>query len=240
MLPINPADGVRGAALLEAARPPLGHGRLASPRGARWEGLCAAQEQSVGALRPAVAPRERAASTKNPAYGSTGERASSVDERVQEEVRRDRLDRLALSEQSAGPAVDGGRDAPWEFVGDDTPGQSSASAAHIADHPEEVVRNVVGAMELPDAVRMWRFIAMSKKDLTAACQDQRVATSGTNLCRAMELTAVGAVPEGAPPDEKVRAARRIPELFQSDVRLEVDDLMTVSYTHLTLPTSDLV
>ena len=73
MLPINPADGVRGADLLEAARPPLGHGRLASPRGARWEGFCAAQEQSVGALRPAVAPRERAASTKEPARGSIGE-----------------------------------------------------------------------------------------------------------------------------------------------------------------------
>ena len=66
---------------------------------------------------------------------------------------------------------------------------------------------------------------MSKKDLTAACQDQRVATSGTNMCRAMELTAVGAVPEGAPPDVKVRAARRVPELFQPEVRLEVEDLM---------------
>ena len=160
MLPISPAEGVRGAAHLEAARPPLGHGGLASPRGARWEGLCAAQEQSVGALRPAVAPRERAASIKNPARGSAGERSSSVDERVQEEVRRDRLDRSALSEQSAGPPADGGRDVPWEFVGHEAPEQSSAPAAHIADHPEEVVRNVVGAMELPDAVRMWRFIAM--------------------------------------------------------------------------------
>ena len=41
----------------------------------------------------------------------------------------------------------------------------------------------------------------------------------------MELTAVGAVPKDAPSGEKVRAARRVPELFQSEVRLEVDDLM---------------
>ena len=48
--------------------------------------------------------------------------------------------------------------------------------------------------------------------------------SGTNLCRALELTACGARP-GTPTLPTGKLERGIPELFQRDIQLEIEDLV---------------
>ena len=98
------------------------------------------------------------------------------------------------SQGSAGLSTDGGPNVTWGLIGRDESERPGGSPPYVADHPEEVVRNVVGAMECRDAEKMRQFLALSKSILMAMCRECGVASSGTNLYRAMELTAIGASP----------------------------------------------
>ena len=181
------------------------------------------REPTVGAPRPAAAPKERAASTKTPPYGLTAEEADFVDEQVDREVRTGQLDRGSSSEQSAGQSKESDQNVTWEFIGSDDSAQPGVPPPRVAEHPEEVVRNVIEAMGRQDAKKMRQFLALSKEILTGMCKECEVLSSGTNLCRAMELTAFGASP-GAPTLPTRKLERRIPDLFPPENQHEIESL----------------
>ena len=79
-------------------------------------------------------------------------------------------------------------------------------------------------MECRDAEKMRQFLALSKSILTAMCRECGAASSGTNLCRAMELTAIGASPGDPPSTMTEKLKRRVPDLFPPAERSEIGDL----------------
>merc|ERR1712113_966863 len=80
---------------------------------------------------------------------------------------------------------------------------------------------------------MDRLMLYSEKQLVEMCGKCRVPTSGAKLCRALELTAVGASPGG----ELLPNGRRdrdVPALFDEDLEWEIRDLCSTKVTMKTL------
>ena len=48
----------------------------------------------------------------------------------------------------------------------------------VAEHPEEIVQNVIQAMEREDAERMRQFLALSKEILIGMCKECEVQSYG--------------------------------------------------------------
>ena len=62
----------------------------------------------------------------------------------------------------------------------------------MADNPAEVAQNVMLGMSREDAEKVNQFLKLSRGILDRKCRECRVQNSGTDLCRALELTASGA------------------------------------------------
>ena len=182
------------------------------------------REPTVGAPCPTAAPKELAASTKIPPHGLTAEEADFVDEMVDKEVRTGQLERGSSSEQSAGPPVHSDQNVTWEIIGSDDSERPRAPPIHVAEHPEEVVRNVIGAMGRQDAEKVRQFLALSKEILMAMCRERGAPSSGANLCRAMELTAAGASPGDPTSTMTETLKRQVSDLFPPAERHEIEDL----------------
>ena len=69
-----------------------------------------------------------------------------------------------------GQSNDEGRNVAWEFVGDDDAERPGTPPPHVAEHPEEVVENVVQGMECEDAEKMRQFLALTKEILMNKCK----------------------------------------------------------------------
>ena len=112
----------------------------------------------------------------------------------------------------------------WELIERDEDGRPGKPPAHVAKDPEGMMENIVlGMQEHRDAERMREFLRLSRGQLEENCRACGVQVPGTNLCRALELTACGASP-GVPTLPAGKLERTIPELFEREIQADIEDL----------------